>query len=222
MNCIYIYNIDIYNRNKKFNRMEESFRTLLYEWYKGITSKIQNINQTLENYIDDNIVNKNEIQSFLLNLDPSLLDLDTPIEYDIYIINRTLTNFITSSKVVFRNTKDSIPPSLLSNGEKAFQICLLLLAMRQDLNSPFCIIDEINQGMDDNLEFIFYQMLFKDLSIQKSQYLLFTPHYNKQFHDFLSSSKYNNNICLYNSVNEIVKVTTHHLLIGEHIPTISI
>lgn len=65
--------------------MEESFRTLLYEWYKGITSKIQNINQTLENYIDDNIVNKNEIQSFLLNLDPSLLDLDTPIEYDIYI-----------------------------------------------------------------------------------------------------------------------------------------
>lgn len=82
---LYIYNIDIYNRNKKFNRMEESFRTLLYEWYKGITSKIQNINQTLENYIDDNIVNKNEIQSFLLNLDPSLLDLDTPIEYDIYI-----------------------------------------------------------------------------------------------------------------------------------------
>lgn len=171
----------------------------MYEWYKGIVTKIQSINQTLDNYINDNIVNKNEIQSFLLNLDPSLLDLDTSIEYMncFFIVSRTLTNFITSSKVVFRNTKGSIPPSLLSNGEKAFQICLLLLAMRQDLNSPFCIIDEINQGMDENLEFIFYQMLFKDLAHQKSQYLLFTPHYNLQFHTFLSTVKYNHFINIY-------------------------
>lgn len=37
--------------------------------------------------------------------------------------------------------KDNI--SILSNGEKAFQIFLFQLAIREELNNPFCIIDEV-------------------------------------------------------------------------------
>lgn len=83
-----------------------------------------------------------------------------------------------------------------SGGEKSVSTILYLLALQELSNSPFRVVDEINQGMDASNERKVHGLIVDTAtnSKQKSQYFLITP-------KLLTNLKYHENmhvLCVFN------------------------
>ena len=62
-----------------------------------------------------------------------------------------------------------------SGGEQSLTTMLFLLAMQPISRSPFRLIDEINQGMDNRNERLIFKALVDISAEAKTQYFIITP-----------------------------------------------
>lgn len=62
-----------------------------------------------------------------------------------------------------------------SGGEQSLTTMLFLLAMQPISSSPFRLIDEINQGMDNRNERLIFKALVDISAEAKTQYFIITP-----------------------------------------------
>lgn len=89
--------------------------------------------------------------------------------YDKYALN---------VKVAFRNSQslENLNAKMQSGGERSVSTMLFLIAMQDVTQSPFRLVDEINQGMDPNNERAIFQLV-ADYAVGKGkpQYFLITP-----------------------------------------------
>lgn len=99
------------------------------------------------------------------NLDTQRYDEDDYTKYGVII----WVNFRKDCKLKM------LTGSTQSGGEKSVSTMLFLLAMQPISKSPFRLIDEINQGMDNRNERMIFQALVTAAEVSKTQYFLITP-----------------------------------------------
>lgn len=132
----------------------------------------------------------------------------------IYIyINSEYFNIINNYKINIRGKLKSfdeirdITGDDLSGGEKSYSTALFLLSMRTLIEAPFCMMDEINQGMDEDYEYEFFKLLMTGK--QYVQYFIFSPTQNMKIEDILREMKH------YPYHNCLIKM--HVILCGNYV-----
>ncbi|QEU59143.1 Smc5 [Kluyveromyces lactis] len=81
-------------------------------------------------------------------------------------------------KVKFRDNSElqQLNPHVQSGGERAVSTVLYMIALQQFTSSPFRVVDEINQGMDQTNERIVHRIMVENACAENtSQYFLITP-----------------------------------------------
>ncbi|CDO95694.1 unnamed protein product [Kluyveromyces dobzhanskii CBS 2104] len=81
-------------------------------------------------------------------------------------------------KVKFRDNSElqQLNPHVQSGGERAVSTVLYMIALQQFTSSPFRVVDEINQGMDQTNERIVHRIMVENACAEHtSQYFLITP-----------------------------------------------
>ena len=81
-------------------------------------------------------------------------------------------------RVKFRDNAElqQLNPHVQSGGERAVSTVLYMIALQDFTNSPFRVVDEINQGMDQRNERIVHKIMVENACAENtSQYFLITP-----------------------------------------------
>merc|ERR1712060_535883 len=101
--------------------------------------------------------------------------------------------------IIWVSSREGAPMNMLtgstqSGGEKSVSTMLFLLSMQPISKSPFRLIDEINQGMDNRNERKIFETLVNAANRSRTQYFLITP-------KLLQDLDYGDNLtiqCVYN------------------------
>ena len=80
-------------------------------------------------------------------------------------------------KVAFRDGCDlrQLDARVQSGGERSVSTIMFLMALQAHLPSPFRVVDEINQGMDEVNERIVFRRVVLNPRGRRAQYWLITP-----------------------------------------------
>ena len=81
-------------------------------------------------------------------------------------------------KVAFRDSSDlqKLQAHVQSGGERSVSTIMFLMALQAHMPSPFRVVDEINQGMDETNERIVFKRIVENSTGPKApQYFLITP-----------------------------------------------
>ena len=92
--------------------------------------------------------------------------------------NETVAKWGLVIKVAFRDSSDLQPLAahVQSGGERSVSTIMFLMALQSHMPSPFRVVDEINQGMDEvNERIVFKRIVLNSTGPTAPQYFLITP-----------------------------------------------
>lgn len=90
----------------------------------------------------------------------------------------TFSKWGLAISVAFRDTSDlqELKATVQSGGERSVSTIMFLMALQSHMPSPFRVVDEINQGMDEvNERIVFKRIVLNSTGPDAPQYFLITP-----------------------------------------------
>jgi len=168
-------------KQKEAVRAQANIHTLIQsnsknkeDWKGAMTSHMETTNRQFMQYFTD-MGCQGRVEFGPMPIEPSMAEFGDPntekhdeddySKYGVII----WVNFRKESKLKM------LTGSTQSGGEKSVSTMLFLLAMQPISKSPFRLIDEINQGMDNRNERMVFNALVTTAETSKTQYFLITP-----------------------------------------------
>ena len=137
-------------------RMEQ-FNRLRRTWEEGTKEMCMKLNALFTNYMAA-LGNEGRVEV-----------KEDPDSYDRWGIN-LLVSFRTGGAMV------PLKKSVQSGGERSVSTIMFLMALQDMVRSPFRVVDEINQGMDErNERLVFKRIVENSVGAARPQYFLITP-----------------------------------------------
>lgn len=194
---------------------ERDLRIGFQEWHKELSIIVKIMNEKFNKFLNlgyynnNNRINRNNnIQLASVQLIPSIIDGNLPLKDYLKVMDNC--QIIIQAKLKSFERMRDITSHTLSGGERAFSVSLFLLSLRSVILSPFCFMDEINQGMDEEYEIDFFRILLSDPK-PDTQYFIISPTLNMKLDELL---------CKLNEKELLPHMTCNIILNGDHIPNI--
>lgn len=164
------------NRDSKLQAVIEELMSTREDWLSSVKALITQVNKNFE-------------ESFKL-LQEKGYECAGKVELDALDAESDILQCGVCIRVRFRKGQDlqRLNIHVQSGGERSLTTFMYLLALNEVSEVPFRVVDEINQGMDEDKERISMQRLFDSaISPDTSQYFLITP-------KLLAGMQYHSNI----------------------------
>eukprot|EP00512_Aurantiochytrium_limacinum_P005575 CAMPEP_0171512592 /NCGR_PEP_ID=MMETSP0959-20130129/1687_1 /TAXON_ID=87120 /ORGANISM="Aurantiochytrium limacinum, Strain ATCCMYA-1381" /LENGTH=466 /DNA_ID=CAMNT_0012050449 /DNA_START=11 /DNA_END=1412 /DNA_ORIENTATION=+ len=164
------------NRDSKLQAVIEELMSTREDWLSSVKALIAQVNKNFE-------------ESFKL-LQEKGYECAGKVELDALDAESDILQCGVCIRVRFRKGQDlqRLNIHVQSGGERSLTTFMYLLALNEVSEVPFRVVDEINQGMDEDKERISMQRLFDSaISPDTSQYFLITP-------KLLAGMQYHSNI----------------------------
>lgn len=165
-------------QQKELEEMQQRMSALKEAWEPRVLSLISGLSERFSEYFD-RMKCAGEVQ---LSRDAS--------DYDKWGVE-IMVKFRDKEKL------SALSAHRQSGGERAITIIMYLLSLQHYSNAPFCVVDEINQGMDPRNERLMHTQIVETVCKSKekrSQYLLITPKLlpNLEYHERMKVMVVNN------------------------------
>ena len=162
---------DLLKKNKhELGKIISGIEPIKKEWETALDDKVEHISTKFSRYFEK-IKCAGEV---VINKTSGNID-DSPLEY---------SNWGIDLKVKFRDNEElaALTAQRQSGGERSVSIIMYLMALQSFSESPFRVVDEINQGMDPRNERLIHTQIVQTIcdadgssDDRGGQYFLITP-----------------------------------------------